>query len=153
VTTLIQNTGTRGPKPGQWSPRQALQTATEAWANTDSGLPDWVQTLAEACDRTSQGAVAKKIGMSASVVSATIKANYKGTYDGIEARVRGALMAEEVECPVLGPLRKDACLDHQKRAQNFAATSTMRVRMYRACKGGCVHSRLVKTVGGDHAES
>lgn len=148
MTTLIPASGKRGPKPGQWSPRQALQTATEAW----EFLPDWVQTLAEACDRTSQGAVAKKIGMSASVVSATIKGNYKGSYDGIEARVRGALMAEEVDCPVLGPLRKDACLDHQKRAQSFAATSTMRVRMYRACKGGCVHSRLTKTVGGDNAQ-
>ncbi len=153
MTSIIDRTGMRGPEPGKWSPKQSLATAQAAWAEVEGGMPDWVMVLAEACDRTSQNAVARRIGMSASVVSCTINRTYKGLLDGIEARVRGALMSEEVDCPVLGQLRKDACLDHQKRAQTFSATSTMRVRMYQACRGGCVHSRLSQKVGVDHAQS
>ncbi|TIV63290.1 MAG: transcriptional regulator, partial [Mesorhizobium sp.] len=49
-----------------------------------------------------------------------------------EQMVRGALMAETVDCPVLGPLGRNACLDWQ--AKPFAPTSSHRMTMHRACK-------------------
>lgn len=136
ATTIIQ--GSRGPKPGAGAPHKAVETALEAWGE----LPDWLLVMAEACDETSQNAVARRLGYSASVVSTVLKNTYKGSPNGIEKAVRGALMAEELDCPVLGGLRKNICLEHQKRAVHFRASSSMRVRLYMHCRGRCVHSRL-----------
>jgi hypothetical protein len=122
----------------------ALQKAQTAWRDA---LPDWVRVLAEEAARASMGAVAKRIGYSTGVVSAVIANKYRGDLGAVEARVRGALLSEEVECPVLGPLLKNRCLDEQKKA--FTGTSALRTRIYNACRNGCVHSRLTK--GGSHA--
>jgi hypothetical protein len=149
MTTIIdERQGRRGPKPGSNSPKQAVATATTSW----NVMPDWVLVLAEACDRTSQNVVAKRLKYSGSAVSSILRNNYKGRAEVIEKAVRGVLMAEVLECPVLGELRKNVCLDHQKRAQNFAATSTLRVRMYQSCRGGCMHSRLSQKFGGSDVE-
>jgi hypothetical protein len=144
----------RGPEMGFNSPRRSLETATESWGND---LPEWVEILAKACDRTSQGTVAKKLNYSGSVISAVIKNNYKGSYPLIEQTVRGKLMAETLECPVLGDLQQDICLAHQKRAMNANPTSGMRVQLSRMCRGGCIHSRLTNRnltlqAGGQDAE-
>jgi hypothetical protein len=122
----------------------ALQKAEAAWSGK---LPDWVRVLAEEAARASMGAVAKRIGYSTPVVSAVIANKYKGDVGAVEARVRGALISEEVECPVLGAVRKDRCADEQKK--NFTGTSALRTRIFNACRSGCVHSRLTK--GGSHA--
>jgi hypothetical protein len=148
MTTLIdERDGKRGPTAGSNSPKQAMITATANW----KVMPDWVFVLAEACDRTSQNTVAKRLKYSGSVVSSILNNNYKGKSEAVEQAVRGVLMAEVLDCPVLGELRKNLCLEHQKRAQNFAATSTLRVRMYQSCRGGCMHSRLSQKVGGENA--
>jgi len=102
-----------------------------AWAGKGE-IPGWIWALAEACDRTSQGQVAKRLGISAAVVNQVLGNAYKGRFDRVEARVRGELMQETVTCPVLGDLSKRECLDHQKA--KFSATNPLRVRLYRACK-------------------
>lgn len=129
----------RGPRPGSGAPQQALANATAAWGEA---IPEWVVTLAEACDRTSQNAIARKLNYSGSVVSAVINRTYKGGYDTVEQAVRGSLLAETHDCPVLGELPKNDCLGHQKKAGKFQPTSAMRVQLYRACRGDCPHSRM-----------
>lgn len=136
AVTIIQ--GSRGPKPGAGSPRKAVSTATQAWGE----LPEWLLVLAEACDASSQNVVAKRLGYSNSVVSAVLANSYKGAVHAVEKTVRGALMAEELDCPVLGALRKDRCLENQKKAVHFHTTSSLRVRLYMSCRGKCVHSRM-----------
>jgi hypothetical protein len=135
----------RGPQPGTTSPRQALTTATAFWTE---GVPEWVLVLATACDRSSQNMVAKKLGYSASVISAVLKRSYKGAYTAVEKTIRGKLMAETLDCPVLGELQQDICLRHQKIAMQLNPTSALRVQLAKACRGGCVHSRLPNKNGG-----
>lgn len=114
--------------------RALLHWAAPAGSGGD--VPDWIWALAEACDRASQGQVAKRLGISAAVVNQVLGRAYKGRLDRVEARVRGELMQETVACPVLGALSKRECLDHQ--AAKFAATNPLRVRLYRACRT-CPH--------------
>lgn len=110
-----------------------IRRAEQSWP---SRLPDWVAVLARACDRASQGKVAKRLGVSAAVVNQVLGNAYKGRLDRVEARVRGELMRETVICPVLGEITKRDCLDHQ--ARKFVATNPMRVRLWQACKT-CPH--------------
>lgn len=93
---------------------------------------EWIAALRAKCKRAgSQAKVSREIGYSAGVVNAVLKGTYKGDLKRIEQAVRGALMNETVDCPVLGEMRKDKCLYHQKRP--FAATNPTRVQLYLAC--------------------
>lgn len=105
-------------------------------------MPDWVGVLAGECAALSATAVAGRIGYSVAVVSAVVRGNYKGDLGAVEARVRGAYMGEIVDCPVLGEIARDRCMHEQGR--RFAATSALRTKLYRACRGGCTHSRLTR---------
>jgi len=124
----------RGPAAGRRpaDTKPAADVARQAWGDPP---PDWVAVLAEACQTRSQGLVAKRIGYSASVVSQILRGSYRGDLQRVEMAVRGALMAEEVRCPVLGDIARDVCLHHQKRG--FDCTSALRARIYRACRSGC----------------
>nr|WP_284701207.1 transcriptional regulator [Rhodoplanes tepidamans] len=108
-------------------------------------MPAWVEALAEEATRTSQSTAASRIGYSAPVVSAVLSRSYKGDYAAVEARVSGALMGATVDCPVLGEIARDHCLDQQRLG--FAATSSVRARLYRACRAGCRHSRIKGEAG------
>lgn len=108
--------------------------------NWGDALPDWIEALAHAATKLSGVGVAKKLGISPSQVTQLINATYAGDIGGAEQRVRGALMGVEVECPILGEIGRDRCLDEQKK--KFRGTSAIRTRLYSACRGGCVHSRL-----------
>lgn len=107
------------------------------WGNA---APDWVLVLAEACTRDSQSAVAKKVGYSAPTISAVLGNTYKGNLPKVEAAVRWYLIGDTVPCPVLGAILKTECQDWQ--AKPYAATSSHRVAMFRACRDGCPHSSL-----------
>ena len=116
--------------------RDPLQVAKDAWGND---LPDWVEALANEASATSGEAAARRIGYSGAVVSSVLANKYR-RLDIAEARVRGALMGETVGCPVLGDIARDRCLDEQKRG--FSTSSSVRARIYRACRAGCSHSRI-----------
>lgn len=114
-----------GPKNGA----TYLSRARAAW----SPLPDWVEKLARAADALpSQGVLARKLGCSASAVSAVISNAYKGGLARIEKRVRGALMAETVGCPVLGEIASNDCATNQRA--KFSAANPVRAQLARACK-------------------
>jgi hypothetical protein len=144
---MIAASNRRGPQAGSNSPKQAMATATAAWGNE---LDEWLIVLATACDRSSQNMVAKKMGYSASVISAVLNKRYQGAYSAVEKTIRGKLMAETLECPILGDLQLDICLAHQKRAVHLNPTSAMRVTLAKACRGGCIHSRLPNRSGDEN---
>jgi len=108
---------------------RAIDRAMAAW---ETPLPDWVRALAEAADASSQREVGRRIDYSPAVVNQVLGRTYGGDLGRVETAVRGALLAETVDCPVLGPLAKDRCLEEQ--AKPFSPTSQMRVQLYRACK-------------------
>lgn len=113
-----------------------VEKARTGWGDP----PDWVVALAQACQRERQTAVAGKLGVSGSMLSGILARTYPGHYDRVEQLVRGIYMGEQVDCPVLGEIGRARCLEEQSRP--FAATSSVRARLYRACRGGCSHSRL-----------
>jgi len=118
-----------------------VANAISSWGEGD--IPEWVVVLAQEAERSSATAIAQRIGYSVAVVSAVIRANYAGDLSKVEAKVRGAFMGETVDCPVVGEIARDRCLDEQARP--FSASSSMRTALYRACRGGCPHSRLKET--------
>lgn len=115
----------------------ALEKATAAWG---PAMPDEVRELARYVDQHTGVAAAKAIGYSAAVVSHMLAGHYTGDQDAVFAKIRGALMGEVVNCPVLGELGRDRCLTEQKKP--FATSNAARARVYRACRSGCPHSRL-----------
>jgi hypothetical protein len=118
----------------------ALEKARRHWG---AEMPEWIAELAGACDAASQNKVARKLGCSASVVSQVLSRSYRGSLETVEQRVRGALMAETLICPVMGEIRRSLCVDNQRFARGkFQASSSMRARLYRACRGSCGHSRI-----------
>lgn len=108
-----------------------VERARKSWQGRLLGAPEWVLALAEACDKSSQGKVAQRLGISSAVVNQAIGNSYKGRLDRIESRVRGELMKEVVACPVLGEISTRDCLDHQGR--KFRATNPLRVRLAQTC--------------------
>lgn len=112
-----------------------VETVRACWGQL---VPEWIMVLAEACDRSSQAQIARAIGVSAAVVNQALRNAYTGRLDRLEMRVRGELMRELVECPVLGPVTQRQCLDEQSRP--FAATNSLRIQLYRACRV-CPHRR------------
>lgn len=113
-----------------------LTAAVEAWG---AALPAWVRALADACDAKSQGAVAKRLGVSSTMVNLALRARYEGDLDKLEGRVRGEILRETVACPVLGEITKRDCIDHQGRP--YACTNAVRTLLFQACRGGCEHYR------------
>jgi len=114
--------------------------------NWGEAMPDWVKALAEEATRTSGTEMARRLGYSPAVVTGVINATYAGDLATVEAKVRGLLMNETVDCPVLGELTRDRCLNEQKMSR--IGSSSLRARISRACRSGCPHSRLSKSEGG-----
>lgn len=105
-------------------------------------MTDWLNALKAECEATSQTAAAKRIGVSASTVNQVLKGSYKGNLARIEERVRGELMREMVECPVLWAISRKRCHDEQKKP--FAPTNPLRVKLFHACRSGCPNSHIKK---------
>lgn len=112
---------------------------TRATAAYGGAPPGWIIALAEACDRESQSAAARKIGMSVTTVNEVLANKYKADPKRVAETVMGALMGKTVSCPVLGDdLPRDRCITIQK--QDFAASNPQRVQLWRACPS-CKHYR------------
>lgn len=126
--------------------KAANSAAARAAAAWGEDVPDWVAALAQAADTTSQARAAHRIGYSAAVVSLVLAGRYPGDLEKVETAVRAHLMAGTVACPELGSLPLADCLEWRRKAAAFAATSSRRLLMYRACRA-CAHNP-----GGNHAE-
>ena len=105
-----------------------------------AAAPGWIDELRDRCDRKSQAAVARRLGVSTTVISQVLCGKYPSPTGRIQALIEGAYMDRAVYCPVLGPLAADRCEHYQ--AATFQATNSQRVRVYRACHHTCPHSRV-----------
>ena len=116
-----------------------LEKARAAWGIP---TPDWIESLAAECDKpkSSQRKVAARIGYSAGAVNGVINKNWPASTVAIEQAVRDAFMATTVVCPAQGEIGSDVCLANQARP--FSSTNNMWVRLFRACRDGCQHSRI-----------
>ena len=136
----------RGPTPNQARNGEDLTMLEKARAAWGDETPDWIEELARLADELGLKSAGKRIGYSASTVSEVLRGVFRGSIQRVEQKVRGALMGVVVECPMLGEIGRDQCLDWQKR--KFAATNAMRMQVYHACRSGCRNARLD---GGDDA--
>ncbi len=111
------------------------EKASAAWRP----MPDWIAELAALADREGLIGAEKRIGYSRSAVSVVLNGKYRGDLGRVEEMVRGALMAANVDCPVLGEIGRDRCLNEQN--EPFRATSAFRAQLYHACRNGCPNAR------------
>lgn len=121
-----------------------LAKARAAWGDK---IPDWVEALAAEANRVTSAKAARRIGYSGAVLSHVFSKNYPGDISRVEAKVRGALMNATVVCPVLGEIGLDRCLNEQKMGNTGA--SSIRARLYRACRNNCPHSRIAPEATDD----
>lgn len=126
----------RGPVAGRSSGTDYVAKVQDAWGE----VPDFVMELALEASKTTQSAIAKRIGYSAPVVSDVFANKYRGDMVRLEQKVRGVLMGATVICPILGEIGRDRCLDEQRVP--FSASSSIRSKLYRACRNGCPNARL-----------
>ncbi|KQM23142.1 hypothetical protein ASE73_02645 [Sphingomonas sp. Leaf24] len=89
-----------------------LEKASGAWG---SDLPEWVSLLANACDRTSQRAVAEQLGKSGGYVSRLINRAYAGSYPEAEQQVRARFGSDRVACPLWGEIPLSSCIRQRRR--------------------------------------
>ncbi|ACF01871.1 putative transcriptional regulator [Rhodopseudomonas palustris TIE-1] len=123
-----------------------LAKARAAWGNE---LPDWIEELAKEANRITARSIAKRLGYSNATISYVISRSYKGNLKRVEETVRGALMGVTVDCPIVGEIGRDRCLEEQKMGNTGASPN--RARLYHSCRSGrCPHSRLNQE--SDHAE-
>lgn len=108
-----------------------------AWNNA---APDWIIELAALADQLALKGAGKRIGYTGSLVSTVLANKYTGDLKAVEGAVRGALMGLTVYCLAQGDITKDVCLAWQKLPRG--QSDSTRVRVYRACRSGCLHSRI-----------
>lgn len=138
-----------GPRPGAvGAAPDYVAKATAAWGEP----PDWILVLAEEASRSTAKAVAERLGYSTSVVTTAIVRAYRGNMERLEQLVRGAFMSLKVDCPVLGELARDRCL--QEQAEPFRASSAMRAQLFHACTipGRCPHSKATAKANAEARE-
>lgn len=105
-----------------------------------SSTDRWIDALRIEVEKAgSQARVGEMIGYSAAVVNQVLKGVYKGDIEKVRAKIEGAFMGATIDCPVVGEIPRNRCIDHQSRP--FAATNPMRVQLYRACRSGCPNAR------------
>ncbi|MBH0010984.1 LacI family DNA-binding transcriptional regulator [Pseudoalteromonas sp. NZS100_1] len=101
---------------------------------------NWLHVLKDEVERQGMRRVAEKLGVSKATVSQVLNNKYKASTHVIQQRVEGVYMAFTVDCPILGDIAVNQCLEHQNR--KFAATNHIRVALYKACRNGCPNSKL-----------
>ena len=115
---------------------------------------DWIDALRAACDASTQAAVAQRLGYSAAVVSQVLNGRYAGDVGRVETAVRGLLMRETLDGPVLGKIRRDECLRNQRAP--FSANGDPVRRVLRATCPKCPNNHqggrdARAPGGGEHA--
>ena len=107
----------------------------------------WLTALRRACDESSQAAVARRLRQadgypSPALINQVLAGKYTRDTARLQGLVEGLLMRQTVDCPVLGDIGKNKCLEHQARPRRFATANPLFVRLWKACRSGCPHSKL-----------
>lgn len=88
-----------------------------------------------------QAEIAKLLGVSEGTISNALKGRYIGNVDALAERIRGELLDQTVDCPILGTITTRICQDERKKP--FHTANPMRVQLWRACKT-CQHNPQCK---------
>jgi hypothetical protein len=110
----------------------------QAWG---AAAPQWVKKLAEACDRDSQSAVARKISRSPSLVNMVLKNTYQGSLQSVQGRFEAAYKESDIQCPILGCISGSTCLNTQGEPYNPG--NHVAVRLFLSCRT-CPHNIKAK---------
>ncbi len=94
----------------------------------------WLQALRAEKDRTSGARTAERLGVSEATVSQVLSGTYKANAVRIERRVRGELMGEQVDCPVLMEISLRVCQDVQERKRGEGSNPQYQQAWF-ACRG------------------
>ncbi|MEE3071299.1 MAG: hypothetical protein VX378_09375 [Pseudomonadota bacterium] len=121
----------------------ALTKARAAWGPT---IPAWVEGLARACDESSQNKVAKRLEVSAALISNVLAHKYPGDLARIADLYRGAYESAEVDCPGLGRVALDVCHGWRKKAKHLQPVNALNVQMFRACNRCALFKKEVTDV-------
>lgn len=105
---------------------------------------DWLDTLRSACAASSQAAIARRLDVSAAMVSQALKGTYKGNLNRLQTKVEGILQTKTVDCPVMDNLPRHKCQEYQDRDPKLTYGNPLILQFYRACRSGCPHSKLPK---------
>lgn len=111
---------------------------------------DWIDVLRGACAASSQRKIALQLGYDHAVIGRVLAGTYRGSLDQVRAAVERHLLADTIECPVLGAISRARCLAQQRKP--FSAANPTAVQIYRACRSGCAHSLLQPSVPGSAAQ-
>lgn len=104
-------------------------------------MSGWINALRTAVEQSSLSKVGVEIGYSKTTLSQVLNEKYPGDLTAVEEAVRGNLMQTTVVCPVIGAeIPQATCLAHQQAKPS--TSSPMRIRLYKACRNGCPHSRI-----------
>lgn len=105
---------------------------------------DRMEILRRAVAEHGQTGVAKRIGRSNTAISQILSGKYNPTGNGADLileLVEAEFSDATLECPELGEIPLATCIE--ERDKPFKATSSQRVRLYRACQK-CPHKKGVK---------
>ena len=91
----------------------------------------WLDVLRQHRDANGGKKTAEAIGYSPTVVSQVLSGTYKGDLKAVQQKVEGALMGAMVDCPVIGELPRDRCLENQRMPAT--AANPLRPRFAKAC--------------------
>ena len=91
----------------------------------------WLEVLRQHRDTHGGKKTGDAVGYSSTVISQVLSGKYPGDLKAVQQKVEGALMGAMVDCPVIGDLPRNRCLEYQR--QPFAATNPNRVRFASAC--------------------
>lgn len=97
----------------------------------------WLEALRDFCAHHSQAEASRRIGYSSGAISALLSGTYGANTSRIQKAVEGALMQSEVQCPVIGTLPRQRCVEYQR--MRFTAISPSFVALYRTCPT-CEHA-------------
>lgn len=117
------------------------RTISEDFARIAWGpvVPPWVMALARACDTRGTVVVAFQLGVETRQVTLAVDNALTEGAD-IEQRVQQALLASAVDCPVLGFMKRQACLVIQGRPEDSVYSPPLRKALLATCPT-CTHCR------------
>lgn len=98
-------------------------------------MMDWKELLKNAVDTSSQAAIARKIGYSASAVNQVLQDKYQGNTERVAAKVVEIYGNESVDCPVLGKIPLGRC--SLERQMDFSTANPTRVELWDTCQTCC----------------
>lgn len=100
-------------------------------------MSNWLTVLKREVEARGPSAVSRELSHgngypSVAIISQAAKDKYTGDLKRLQAVVEGAYMGKTVQCPAIGELPRDLCMDYQVR--KFAATNPLRIQLSKSCK-------------------